>query len=369
MRARFAALGLALGLALGWPILGCTPEEEAIRPAGPDVAAPAAATAPDPRTETRKFRDWLAVCDNGDACLAFGGPPDSAAAWVRVSVAPGPGARPNVLAGLGAEGGAPEGPLSLLIDGRRFALTREAGDGGTSRAVGVAEDEDEAAALVASLARARTLSLNLGDQTVALSPRGAAAALLWIDERQGRLDTPTALARRGGRPASTVPAGAPLPPAPVARGQATPLAETRAPAAAERLAEVAECRADIGQRQGAAAADRGWRLPDGRALWVIPCFLGAYNLGQVWTLFDAEGQARVLSLPGSREASSEVVNGAFDPSTLTLTAFAKGRGLGDCGVLSTWIWTGEGFALAAESEMRECWGVPVERWPTTWRTR
>lgn len=345
----------------------CTPEEDAARPVGPNVAGPAAADVSNSRTETRKFRDWLVICDNGDACFAFAGAPDGQAGWLRVAVPPGPEGRPAVSAGLWADENAPDAPLSLTIDGRRFVMARGAGDEGMV-VTGLVEGDTRD--LITALGPARAVSLSFRDQTVELSPRGAAAALLWIDERQGRVQTTTALVRRGVRAAATVPAGDVLPAVPVAHGQATPLPETRAPAAVELLSAIPECRADMAQRQGVQINDEGWRLPDGRTLWMIPCFLGAYNLGQAWTVTDAAGgQSRLLSLPGSREASTEVINGEFDPATMTLTAFAKGRGLGDCGVLSTWVWTGNDFALRAESEMRECWGAPPESWPTTWRTR
>ena len=60
---------------------------------------------------------------------------------------------------------------------------------------------------------------------------------------------------------------------------------------------------------------------------------------------------------------------AYDPVARTLSQFAKGRGIGDCGVFQTWTWTAHGFVLSHEAAMGECWGVPSELWPTRWRSR
>lgn len=44
----------------------------------------------------------------------------------------------------------------------------------------------------------------------------------------------------------------------------------------------------------------------------------------------------------------------FEPATGTLSTFAKGRGLGDCGLTARWIWDGDTFKLSA---LRPQWPV------------
>ncbi|QBX37263.1 DUF1176 domain-containing protein [Brevundimonas sp. S30B] len=360
------AVAAALGLTL---LAACSAEEDAPRPAGPNVPGPAAASPSESHTETRKFRGWLAVCDNGRDCFAFAGPVDGDTGWLRIALPAGPDARPAVWAGRAAWDEADQ-PLVVEVDGRQWPTgAPEPQDGGDIGAQGVVTQD--VSGLINALGQSRSIRLLAGGQPVAvLSPSGAAAALLWLDERQGRLGTDTAVFRKGDRPAAAVPAGPALPPAPRPTGLAQPLEARRAPAAAELLLKIVACRADMAERKDLEIPDQGWRLPDGRHLWAIPCFVGAYNVGQSWTITDAAGgQSRLLSLPSSRSALDETVNGEFDPATQTLTAFNKGRGLGDCGILSRWVWTGDAFALESESEMRECWGAPPEAWPTTWRTR
>jgi len=50
-----------------------------------------------------------------------------------------------------------------------------------------------------------------------------------------------------------------------------------------------------------------------------------------------------------------------------LTGYAKGRGLGDCGLVQSLVWDGTRLRLTEQSEMRECRGNP--NYLTTWRTR
>lgn len=339
--------------------LGACQEKDQAEGAAAAPASPASKDAATPvHTETRKFRDWLAICDNGNACSAFGPAVDGHGGWVRVALDAGPTAKPQVQAALVDRAAGPRG-LALIVDGRRFNLVME-GD-----SLGSVQDAEPG--LIDALARGRSLSL--GDD-VALSPSGAAAALLWIDERQGRLGTTTALVRRGAKPASSVPAAPALPKViPAAAVAQTNLPQRVLPPAFEARADVKQCRADTAFSPIFQTNITVDRLSPDQELWGVPCFSGAYNFGLRYFVTGPKGaNPQALRFPTSREPADEVVNGEYDPGSRTLTAFNKGRGIGDCGIESVWIWTGRDFALKAESEMRECWGVPADQWPTTWRS-
>jgi hypothetical protein len=62
-----------------------------------------------------------------------------------------------------------------------------------------------------------------------------------------------------------------------------------------------------------------------------------------------------------------MTNPVFDPETMTLTSFNKGRGYGDCGIEEQWVWTGKTFQLSLERSMGECKRIPMDDWPVTWR--
>ncbi|HWQ86685.1 DUF1176 domain-containing protein [Brevundimonas sp.] len=330
-------------------------------------AAPAAAA----RSESREFRDWRATCDNTNDCVAFG-PASEGTGWVRVGSAPGPdGARTVTVGFWPSSGDGLTGPVTLTLDGRRHVAAAIAGDHDPLGAAAVRATD--AAAVASAMAAGETLTLTAGGETVPMSLSGASAAMLWIDERQGRLDTPTALVRKGTRPASGVPGPAPAPEVIAA----PPIAQTgfgdsgqTLPPALEAVAAVKACRAETGD-SAVSKEVMSARLDASTELWAVPCFAGAYNIGHDWYLTGPGGRnPRAVSLPSATgESDPGTINGGYDPGTRTISAFSKGRGIGDCGTASTWTWTGSAFVLSAESSMGECWGVPADFWPTTWRTR
>ncbi|MDI1325668.1 MAG: DUF1176 domain-containing protein [Brevundimonas sp.] len=348
-------------------------DQKAVAAPAPGQAATGEGATPAPaaRSESRKFRDWLAVCDNVNDCVAFG-PASEGTGWVRIGSAPGPDGRRTVSVGFWpSTGDGLSGPVTLTLDGRRHVAAPVAGD---HDPVGTAEVRAaEAAAVASALAVGQTLTLAAGGETVPMSLSGASAAMLWIDERQGRLDTPTALVRKGSRPASSVPGAAPAPQVIAA----PPIAQTgfgdsdqTLPPALEAIAAVKACRAETGD-SGLSDEVMSARLDASTELWAVPCFAGAYNIGHDWYLTGPGGRnPRAVSLASaSGETGAGTINGGYDPGTRTISAFSKGRGIGDCGRASTWTWTGRSFVLSAESEMTECWGIPADLWPTTWRTR
>lgn len=348
-------------IAAGLMLAACSAEPGAAAPpakAGPQTAADGM------RLEKRGFRDWMAVCDNGNACYALAAATDGTG-WIRVARQPGPDAPAEMAVGYWSPEAA-AGPPTLRIDGEVFALTPVSEEPvvGEVPAGRVAE-------VVRALADGRTAQVgSAGD----LSLSGAAAALLWIDERQGRLDTVTALRRRGDKPASAVPPPPPLPlvtPAPAVSQAGFGGKDQTLPAALEALPAVIACRAETSDTEWVQKEVVSARLDAATELWAVPCFMGAYNMGHEWFVTGPGGRdprpARLTST--SDEPTAATINGDYSPATRTLTAFAKARGIGDCGTASTWTWTGREFVLTTELEMPECRGVPVDYWPTTWRTR
>lgn len=344
--------------------------------AGGDPPARSAATTA--RPEHRTFRDWIAACDNGNTCVAFGGPVEGYDGWVRVSMAAGPEWTPIVYVGLWGETG-PENaaaPLRLQIDGASVVMSPDPHM--EDDRIGVATRND-ALTIIRALADARLVGVIKGSETVALSASGAAAALLWIDERQGRVNTVTALRRRGDRPASAVPAAPALPavtaaPAADQTGMSPGNSEgppATLPAAFRNLPAVKECRENLSWNPDLFKAVSRDRLDADTELWGVPCDAGAYNLMMRFWITGPDGvNPRAIALQGT-EGDPEYVltNPEYDPADRTLRQFAKGRGIGDCGVFQKWVWTARGFVLSEESVMGECMGVPFDLWPTHWRTR
>lgn len=369
-------------------VVGCNNGEaqsgRADVPAGPSADVEAAA-GPAVRPETRSFREWYAACDNGNTCVAYTG--TDSGGWLMVRQAAGPGSAPEVLVG-----GSPfpdegtDGILSLSLDGERQTLSA-----GSSETGSQVVPDDAVRDTLRRLASARALAVGTGEADTALPTAGASAALLWIDERQGRLDTTTALIRRGDRPASTVPP-APLLPRVVpaaaidqgefARasdpGEQGAEADLTLPATIEALPEVKQCRADTAFNAWLQKAVLAARLTPDTELWGVPCDAGAYNAMYDFYLSGPGGaNPRKAEFPGwePRErmegdiAGDGLVNPVFDARTSTLRHFPRARGIGDCGTIQSWAWTGRAFVLTSESAMGNCWGMPASLWPTIWRTR
>ena len=343
-------------------------EAEPANRAGSATASGQAAARPAAMpSETKTFRDWFAVCDNGNDCMAFGpAAQEGATGWVRVHMPPGPDARPDVMAGFWPGSGEfGQAAVKVSIDGRTLPVERwRPGDQDVALS--------DPAAAVAALVVGRSMTLGAAGETQAMNLNGAAAALLWIDERQGRLDTVTALVSKGARPATAVPPAPPLPR--VSAGAAVTQANLEiAPSMSAGLAaraDVAACREawnPVSFEEGLSRA----RLDERTELWGVACGSGAYNFTTRYFLTGPNGSApRPLVLRGAAgEADEELVNSEYDPTTRTLSQFSKGRGIGDCGTASTWTWTGRAFVLSEETVMRECWGAGADRWPTTWRSR
>ena len=363
-------------------VAACGDKDAAQKAGSPQAPAsstpPAAAPAPvlQTRSETRQFKDWRATCGNDGTCWAFGFAPEFAAGWVRIALQPGPDARPEVSFGYWPDGDAPASrQIGLEIDGRTFAATLN-DDGDSQAPVGLIRTD--ARPVIDAMAQGKSMVVR-GASTQAVSLNGAAAALLWIDEKQGRLNTPTALIRRGDRPASTVPVAPPLPtvtPAPAVDQGGFGDVNQRVPAALRARTEVGTC---LKESAMPAVSDMvmSARLDARTELWGVPCGAGAYNVTHNWYLTGPDGRdPRPAILAGTAGPGADpvmpdnsTVNGAYDPKTRTLSAFAKGRGIGDCGSAQTWAWTGDRFVLTQESTMGECAGVPSDLWPVAWRTQ
>ncbi|WP_312780829.1 DUF1176 domain-containing protein [Brevundimonas sp.] len=364
-----ASAALTLPLALG----ACGKKEgdasPAAAPAASDVAVETAATSPsagttaNPPSVTREFRDWTATCDNTNHCVAFGSAHENMG-FVLVSLAPGAEARPVVhMGGWGLEDG--EGDVYAEIDGRRYAGQNtkmdEEGD--------VIAFRTPSAQLLHDLGNGSFMALRRGDEQMKVSLGGAAAAFLWIDERQGRLNTPTALIRRGDRPAAEVPAAPPAPRVTVAAAVAqNGLVQDDLSPALLAHPKVKECLAETRRGERFEPSVEVSRLAADKLLWSVPCGEGAYNFSQTYFITPADGTApRPVAFPTAAGSEETLVNSRYDPKTRTLFAFGKGRGLGDCGRMGVWAWTGERFALLDEKVMPSCTAVPQDLWPTTWR--
>lgn len=321
-------------------------------------------------SETRQFRDWTVTCNNRNHCVAYAQAEDFRPAWIMVDMPAGPEAQPEVTYGSWNNGD--ETPGDFRVDGRAQATRADPSYLAFRRA-------SQTRATLAAMAAGHhaTIGVPPGETPLSISLSGFSASLLWIDERQGRLNTPAALIRHGPRPNAAVP----RPPTALAPRPGPAVSQTGLPtrpsATLIRFARSRPCEegnteaADLGLRVEA-------RLSADTLLWSRVCITGAYNFGARYFLTDAQGgSARSVELPqtpqpgddGMADADRHIYfNASYDPQTREMTTFYKGRGLGDCGYSAAWVWTGDRFLLRQEATMNACAGMLPELWPLTWET-
>jgi hypothetical protein len=186
------------------------------------------------------------------------------------------------------------------------------------------------------------------------------AALRYVDDQQKRVGTVTAMIAKGSGSAAGVPAPPPLPIVHPASAIAQTGLSSKPPPAVAALAHKAECDAEPGSE----GKPEAFRLSADKVLWQIPCGGGAYNFSALFAVVDKAGRAGLAPLEGVDDGLA--TNAAYDPMTRILSAYDKGRGVGDCGGSNAWAWTGEAFVLSEARVMPVCRGYGGD-WPTVFR--
>jgi hypothetical protein len=298
------------------------------------------------------IKDWELACDNTRACEAVGYQADEGdsfpvALWLGRPAGPA-GAVAAKLSVIAAEEGA-VGPLTLRVGQLTLAgLTSEA-----------ELKPAQIARLLPALLDAAHADVTDGKTRWRLSLAGMKAALLKMDDLQGRVGTVTALVKPGTKPASVV---LPALPAPTLRGLASPPERKQdaalLPVIAKKLPK-GGCDEQPDLIGGGESQSEIYRLSASKMLLLIECGRGAYQSSfAVWIADDkppyAAHRARLTDADGAPD--NELLNASFDKGELG--SFAKGRGLGDCNMQATWLWTAEGFKLSSASSARLCRGVP-----------
>ena len=337
--------------------------------------------------EQKDFRDWNVSCDNLRNCNAYGFDVMlSGASYLRIERGGAPNAPVKITLTTDANAGVTftakfnDPSLPGLPDG---AITGKKSEEDDRRRV-VLSDTVSADTLIASIRKAETIIITRQDppnakeksdpQVSEISMTGAVAALIWIDEQQKRLDTVTALIRKGDKPASAMPPQ----PKPVVIVAAKPA--TGKPPAKTSPELIKKGRALCGEEDEGSKLEETWPLGNNQFLYAFVCpdSSGAYNYhyGLLIATGGNPATARSVSFEwpikiGDIEADpgAEVitVNPTFDPKTMTISSFSKGRGIGDCGTSEDWVFDGKTFRLALLKLMGQCRGIPTEDWPVLYR--
>ncbi|ROR03454.1 DUF1176 domain-containing protein [Erwinia sp. JUb26] len=331
----------------------------------------AAQTAATPDAPLQKvFRNWQVTCNNLNDCdirnLDEG---------LRIIVERKAG--PDGSVELKFQGFGNDSPEGIWLDGKRWP---------TDITFSKASDDDFNVASSSRLAtiqqwikaskNARELSLSPQGDAASLS--GLNAALLLVDERQGRLQNQTALLRVGNNEPAMVPPR-PAPPAlnfDVPKVVKLDNAEALIDGAIKTHASLLEkesCESDAENRDRSEAQP----LNDKQALVLVNCGLGAYQSSSMLFISDRTDPTRSVSLtlplplPGENdqpETLSWFTEAEYDPETATLFFSGRGRGIADCGHSGSWKFDGKTFHLASYNSQPSCNGGEPGDWPSVWET-
>lgn len=320
------------------------------RAGGTPAPEPVATNLPDggaiPRPgDLRTFTDWTTGCDNIGTCKAVAlHPEDSPQSNLLMSVERGAGPAGAITIRFQTNDPIPL-PLTALVDGQPIAR------GGKTQQETTLLTGSAATALAKAIAEGRQASVTdaTGQNVGTVSLSGASAALRWIDAAQGRAGTTGAVVARGKRPDTRATTPAPVVRAVAPAGEAALLD----PALVTTMRRTAGC--DTGDMPEVEAKPLG----HGGTLALVPCWMGAYNMIQaVFVVRSGKAVPAAFDAPSGIEGDSptvgNVVNGGFEDGILT--SYAKGRGIGDCGIDRRFAWDGNRFRLIEQSEMEECRG-------------
>lgn len=321
------------------------------------IAFAAAAAVPQPG-KLMLFKDWTVACDNVRACSASMLQPEDAdyndhplrALIERAADADAPAVLTLIFDPL------PKAPVTVRIDGKPIATVTVP-----------ASSEVEitlTSAMIAALANGTTLSAGDGKASLAGSLAGLSATLRYIDAEQKRAGTVTALIAKG--PGKAVP---PPPLAPVVpRVLAAASIRATLPGAAALAPFIRKFECDSDGPPTEMSKPEAHALGGGATLVLQPCGAGAYNFSSLPLVVRGKTVALAAfdraSGWGEGDDSPMLVNAGWDDKTGTLSSYAKGRGIGDCGVSQQWVWDGARFRLTEQTEMGECRGS-ID-WLRTW---
>ncbi|MDO5090173.1 MAG: DUF1176 domain-containing protein [Cardiobacteriaceae bacterium] len=233
-------------------------------------------------------------------------------------------------------------------------------------AVQTLDDKQTAALLAALPVEKAEIVVTAGERKMPLSALGAAAALLKMDDFQGRLDTPSALVKKGND-TKAVPEAVAKPQIKIVIPPQDAPRELAADSP-EALALMQLFDKDFnGEQFACVARDEGnaftlYPLGQGRVLSETNCWTAAYNGTMHYAIVSDDLKTVIAKIRGSWAGEEDFGLNDYAPADGKLTGYFKGRGLGDCWSTETWAYDGERFVQTSDAEHGQCKGFPGGAW-------
>ncbi len=342
------------------------------------AAAPTASTSqpiPNPG-EVKVFKDWSVGCDNGGNCQAVSLVDDASGSfddWGGPIFIGRTASKDDVLKIRVLLQDTGVSQYQMIVDGKIVDTGPISQGDYPIEIIG-----ENAKKVTRAIARGRNLNVTGpdGSSLTKISLAGSMAALRYIDQKQKRAYTRTALVAKGRRTFRPIKTEVPL----VTTNQWEPAKRIPATTEIVDLVENSVCKDErfgVVEDQIYPLGQKDNRY---RALILISCGSGAYNFSSAAYIGEIRGDEKDGASWAFRPATYDLqpswggegrppllVNAHWEQNRQILSSFAKGRGIGDCGNAESFVWDGEKFRLVEASSMQECRGA--YEWITTWRAK
>ena len=305
------------------------------------------------------YQDWDLVCDNTGTCRMAGYQDESSD---PVSI---------LFTRAAGENAAVEGKFTILpfgetdrdvqvgqdieiwLNGKSLGTVKHISDDAPDKLT-----EEQTKALLSGLKKESEIRLTYGKTTLKVSDKGAAAAMLKMDEFQQRLNTPSALIRQGQeKHAVLAPQAAPKVEAVSVNNRKTielKRGEKQFNHVLALLRKANSCDDEDITSQDITL----YPLTQNKVLAEALCVRGAYQGTNYYAVLDNKLSKveQVLAEQYNRAGYDEKQGYAFVRGTY------KGRGVGDCWSSQDAVWNGKIFIRTSEWTTGSCKGFPGGAW-------
>ena len=320
---------------------------------------PVAAMATSIKAIGENYQDWDLVCDNTGTCRMAGYQDESsdpvsilftraagqnAAVEGKFTILPFGEADRDVQVGQDIE---------IWLNGKSLGTVKHISDDEPDKLT-----EEQTKALLSGLKKESEIRLTYGKTTLKVSDKGAAAAMLKMDEFQQRLNTPSALIRQGQeKHAVLAPQAAPKVEAVSVNNRKTielKRGEKQFNHVLALLRKANSCDDEDITSQDITL----YPLTQNKVLAEALCVRGAYQGTNYYAVLDNKLSKveQVLAEQYNRAEYDEKQGYAFVRGTY------KGRGVGDCWSSQDAVWNGKIFIRTSEWTTGSCKGFPGGAW-------
>ena len=321
---------------------------------------PVAAMATSIQAIGENYQDWDLVCDNTGTCRMAGYQDESsdpvsilftraagqnAAVEGKFTILPFGEADRDVQVGQDIE---------IWLNGKSLGTVKHISDDAPDKLT-----EEQTKALLSGLKKESEIRLTYGKTTLKVSDKGAAAAMLKMDEFQQRLNTPSALIRQGQeKHAVLAPQAAPKIEAVSVNNHKTIELKLGEKQYDNVLALLRKAHDGCVDEDLESQDITIYPLTHNKVLAEALCFKGAYQSTNYYAVLDDKLSKveQVLAEQYNEAGYDEKQGYAF------VRGSYKGRALGDCWAGQEAVWNGKIFIRTSEWTTGSCKGLPGGTW-------